>query len=266
MKCLVIQSKNRNLQPVVQICLNFLINVWQSIRSSFLVSSHVPSFASFFLFYFFNLLKAMGKLVAKKLMSSGRWGFGFAQDLASCTRPAAPQAPRVLCPPGPEAGLLPAARFSCSPGGFVLPAASALCCWLELAQKTMTLKGLFEGNLSIILNLSNPSVCWSSDIASIRLADGLCTAYGWSSYQTGGRKQKSLCIAGELSLLPSRCNLKRSEGAMTDVRRTYVQVGSVIFRCLGIFVFWNGFLRNCSPKKQTKAKPNNMLFDFTSNL
>lgn len=84
-------------------------------------------------------------------------------------RPAALRAGWAQDPRSPEAGLLPAARFSCSPGGFVPLAASALCCWLELAQKTMTLKRLFEGNLSIILNLSNPSVCWSGDTAYAQL-------------------------------------------------------------------------------------------------
>ena len=100
----------------------------------------------------------------------------------------------------------------------------------------MTLRGLFEGNLNIILSLTKPSVCWSNYIACTQqivflqlMADPLA--------KLGGRKQQRLCAAGEHSLLPSRCNLKRSEGEMTDVRRTYVQVGSVIFRCPGTFVF-----------------------------
>lgn len=47
----------------------------------------------------------------------------------------------------------------------MLLVASALCCWLELAQKTMTLRGLFEGNLNIILSSTKPSIRWSDYIA-----------------------------------------------------------------------------------------------------
>lgn len=47
----------------------------------------------------------------------------------------------------------------------MLLVARALCCWLELAQKTMTLRGLFEGNLNIILSLTKPSIRWSVYIA-----------------------------------------------------------------------------------------------------
>lgn len=84
----------------------------------------------------------------------------------------------------------------------------------------------------------------------------LSPKWGWSSG----------AFVGEHSLLPSRCNLKRSEGEMADVWRAYVQGRSVLFRCPGIFVFWNVFLRSSSHKRKSKALPNNMLFDFTSNL
>lgn len=91
-------------------------------------------------------------------------------------------------------------------------------CWLELAQKTMTVRGLFEGNLNLILilSLTKPSVCWRNYIAYTQ--QSLCSLWLILS-QTGGRNQRCLCTVGEHSLLPSRCNLKRSEGEMTDVRR-----------------------------------------------
>lgn len=156
----------------------------------------------------------------------------------------------------PKCGAAPLAQ---SVGSFMLQAVSTGCCCIEWAQKAMTLKGLSEGSLSIILSLSNAGSCWSGYIASAQQL-GFVQLMADPPAKPGEESRRA-SAAGEHSLLPSRCNLKRSEGEMTDVKRTYVQVGSVIFRCLGIFVFWNGFLRNSSLKAdQSKAQQHAVWF------
>lgn len=88
------------------------------------------------------MLKLTGKLVAEKLRSSGRRGFSLAQDLAWCTNVALWT--EGFADPW-SMGLLPGANVSLSRElcRFVLLVASTLCCWIELAQKNMTLRGAF---------------------------------------------------------------------------------------------------------------------------
>jgi len=98
-----------------------------------------------------STLQLVGKLVATKLWSPGRGGHRLSW------------LERSLCRARGTASSEDRAASSClflpEPG-----ALAGLCCWLELAQKTGTLRGLFEENLNIFPSLK-PSVCWSNYIA-----------------------------------------------------------------------------------------------------
>lgn len=143
---------------------------------------------------------------------------------------------------------------------------AALCHWLqvlcaagEISPGNRGTEGRFWSESQHKLNIKGK---WMFEQApgvleqSHRMHSAVAQGGGWSRG----------AFVGQHSLLPSRCNLKTAEGEMADAWRTYVQVRSVLFRCPGIFVFWNVFLRRSSLKRKSKALPNNMLFDFTSNL